>query len=307
MGAGQSRPKPTGSNFTDMFLNVSPTQFDDLNLMPVDDKINLRHCLVREVLDGNFLAPINELLNNEAKILEIGSGLGIWCCDMASTYKTPSFTGIDMFPYDFPTVKNSNVQLEHYNVLNGLPYDDLTFDYVSVRLMAIDIPDDKWPELLNECVRVLKVNGWIEVMDSDGEPSSDGPWTKIVNRAIRDHLISRKVSINVATRHYQNLRSLPNLSDITHESRIMKIGKWGGKIGELSSQYFRELFKVFLLLFGSQIKLNGEGIDGKIKDFIRRGRRKNIDDFLSRVEVEYETYKTYLVHHVFYAQKLYQL
>ncbi|CAG8610881.1 26069_t:CDS:2 [Dentiscutata erythropus] len=243
MGAGQSRPKPTGSNFTDMFLNVS--------------------------------------------------GLGIWCCDMASTYKTPSFTGIDMFPYDFPTVKNSNVELKHYDVLNGLPYDDLTFDFVSVRLMAIDIPDDKWPELLNECVRVLKVNGWIEVMDSDGEPISDGPWTKIVNRA--------------TTKHYQNLRSLPNLSDITHESRIMKIGKWGGKIGELSSQYFRELFKVFLLLFGNQIKLNGEGIDGKIKDFIRRGRRKNIEDFLSRVEIEYETYKTCLVHHVFYAQKLYQL
>ncbi|CAG8637780.1 2983_t:CDS:2 [Cetraspora pellucida] len=302
MGAGQSRPRPTGSNFTDMFLNVSSTQIDDLNLMPVDDKINLRHCLVREVMEGNFLAPINDLLDNEVRILEIGSGLGIWCCDMASTYKTPRFTGIDMFPFDFPTAKNSNVELRHHNVLDVLPYDDLTFDYVSIRLMAIDVPDDKWLELLNECVRVLKVDGWIEVLDTDGEPSSDGPWTKIVSRAIRDHLISRKVSFNIAAKHYQNLRSLPNLSDITHESRIMKIGKWGGKIGELSAQYFRELFKVFLLLFGNQIKLNGEGIDGKIKDFIRRGRKKSIEEFLSRVEAECEIYRTYLVHHKWYVK-----
>lgn len=57
--------------------------------------------------------------------------------------------------------------------LEPLPYPDGHFDHVHLRFIALGVPEPKWPLLLEECCRVLKSGGRLEII----ETSYDMPLT----------------------------------------------------------------------------------------------------------------------------------
>jgi len=40
--------------------------------------------------------------------------------------------------------------------LEGLPFDDESFDFIHLRFVGLGIPETAWENLLDECARVLK-------------------------------------------------------------------------------------------------------------------------------------------------------
>ena len=51
--------------------------------------------------------------------------------------------------------------------LEGLPFDDESFDFVHLRFVGLGIPETAWENLLEECARVLKKGtGILEVSTS---------------------------------------------------------------------------------------------------------------------------------------------
>ena len=92
---------------------------------------------------------------------------------MATTYPNASFTGVDIMR-TFPSeIKPHNVDFMLGNVISGLNFKSNSFDYVFMRQMKSAIPINNWPKVLDELLRILKPNSWLEIIDSD-DIFSDG-------------------------------------------------------------------------------------------------------------------------------------
>ncbi|KAG9288819.1 hypothetical protein G9A89_001143 [Geosiphon pyriformis] len=115
---------------------------------------------------GNFNSPIEErLLNQSLTVLDIGCGTGGWILDMAKNYPNSKFIGIDMSPV-FPKENlPENVEFLECNVLDGLPFEDDTFDLVHERLVGMALTNSQWKIVIENELRLIKLDGWIEIED----------------------------------------------------------------------------------------------------------------------------------------------
>lgn len=50
--------------------------------------------------------------------------------------------------------------------LETLPYDSGVFDMVHIRFVALGVPEARWSDLLDECTRVLRPGGHLEIVET---------------------------------------------------------------------------------------------------------------------------------------------
>ncbi|CEJ02869.1 hypothetical protein RMCBS344292_16862 [Rhizopus microsporus] len=58
------------------------------------------------------------------------------------------------------------------NVVEGLPYEDNTFDFVHMRLLVLSLREEEWPLAVKEAVRVAKPGGYLQFVESSGDVST---------------------------------------------------------------------------------------------------------------------------------------
>ncbi|CAG8777769.1 1343_t:CDS:2, partial [Gigaspora rosea] len=92
-------------------------------------------------------------------------GSASWSFDMATKYPLINVFGLDISPNQAVTIKPKNFTFIKANVLEGIPFEDDTFDYVFQRYLLGGYTKEKWPDAINEIVRVLKPGGFLEVME----------------------------------------------------------------------------------------------------------------------------------------------
>ncbi|KAF0496830.1 S-adenosyl-L-methionine-dependent methyltransferase [Gigaspora margarita] len=120
------------------------------------DRLHMQHFLFKYMWQSNFSAPIEHILNDpNTKILDVGCGSVSWSFDMATKYifKPSSIN------------KTKNFTFVKANVLEGIPFDNDTFDYVFQRHLLGGYPRAKWPYAINKLVRVLKPGGFLEIIE----------------------------------------------------------------------------------------------------------------------------------------------
>ncbi|CAG8621763.1 18313_t:CDS:2 [Dentiscutata erythropus] len=140
------------------------------------DRLHLQHFLMRYLWQSNFSAPIDQILNTPgAQILDIGCGAASWSFDMATTYPAVEIFGVDISPLQPTQIKPKNFTYVKANILEGLPFEDNTFDYVYQRFMLYAYTKDDWPTVMNELVRVLKPGGFLELMEPSPYLFNVGP------------------------------------------------------------------------------------------------------------------------------------
>lgn len=122
----------------------------------------------REALHSARLMPNYDTL----RILDLGTGTGIWAIDMADKYPEAEVTGFDISliqPFKIPP----NIQFRRRDIEApwiGLPMDN--WDMIHLRMMAGSI--SSWPELYANVFRHLKpVFGSIEQVELDIYPRCD--------------------------------------------------------------------------------------------------------------------------------------
>jgi SAM-dependent methyltransferase len=144
-----------------------PGSYQYPNDEPEQARLNLCHDAFYSLLHHrHFLAPINP---DGMRILDIGTGTGVWPIEMGNEHPSSQIIGIDLSPIQ-PQWAPPNVEFIIEDV-----EDDWTetqpFDYIHCRYMASSISD--WPRLVQRCYEHLKPGGWVEFLETIPFPYSE--------------------------------------------------------------------------------------------------------------------------------------
>jgi ubiquinone/menaquinone biosynthesis C-methylase UbiE len=128
----------------------------------------------------------------------------------------------------------------NHPLMIGIPKPDRWFDYIHSRFLVGAIPADKWEQYIQECARVCASDGWVEVIESNGQLIGGGPACQQFNTWTTGGFKSRGIDVNLM----QNLDELmlkAGLINVTKQTFIVPFGTWGGKAGELFAENYRLL------------------------------------------------------------------
>jgi len=124
------------------------------------DRLDITHKMI-EVSKGNklYLAP----LSNPTRILDIGTGTGIWAMEMGEQFPNCDVLGNDLSPIQ-PRWVPPNVHFEVDDVEADWTYSQ-KFDFIHCRCLSNGIKN--WPRLFKQCFNNLKPGGYAEFTDFD--------------------------------------------------------------------------------------------------------------------------------------------
>ncbi|KAG1137239.1 hypothetical protein G6F37_010947 [Rhizopus arrhizus] len=125
------------------------------------DRLVGQHFAMKTLFGGNIPKEVHKHVDMEKgiKILDLGCGPGTWIMDMATEYPNSEFTGIDMSDVFPNNIRPANVTFQIANVLEPLPFEDDTFDFVNFSLFILALKKDQWIPVMKEVKRILKPGG----------------------------------------------------------------------------------------------------------------------------------------------------
>ncbi|RDW86014.1 hypothetical protein BP5796_04339 [Coleophoma crateriformis] len=133
------------------------------------DRLDFAHHLFKMVLGGSlFAAPISPGLH---RVLDVGTGTGIWAIDFADEFPSAEVIGNDLSPIQ-PSWVPANCHFVVDDVNSDWNYSPQeAFDFVHVRMMGGAITD--WGKFLSEIYTHLNPGGWVEIDGLETFPKSD--------------------------------------------------------------------------------------------------------------------------------------
>ncbi|KAL9101207.1 MAG: hypothetical protein Q9163_003509 [Psora crenata] len=138
---------------------------DGSYIMPNDeselDRLDLTHNMFKITMGMKlFNAPIAE---KPARILDVGTGTGIWAIEMGDEYPSAEIIGTDLSATQ-PTWVPSNVKFEIDDAEQTWTFRE-KFDFIHARYLAAAIVD--WPKLARQCYEYTTPGGYTEFQDFD--------------------------------------------------------------------------------------------------------------------------------------------
>lgn len=119
--------------------------------------------------DRLFEAPIGK---SPSKILDLGTGTGIWAIDVADVYPSAEVIGTDISPIQ-PAWVPPNCKFHIEDAQLDWTYPAATFDFVHIRALYGSIDD--WAKLYRQAYGALVPGGWIEDFEFNITLYSDTP------------------------------------------------------------------------------------------------------------------------------------
>ncbi|RMJ20852.1 Methyltransferase [Aspergillus sp. HF37] len=176
-------------------------------LMPNDeqeqDRLDLHHHIFRLAVGGAlFRAPVDA---TEARILDLGTGTGIWAIEMADQYPRADVYGTDLSPIQ-PGWVPPNCFFEVNDYESEWDFSK-PFDFIHGRNLAGTIRDCS--VLYDRIKNNLKVGGWVEMVDFPGEIFSDDDTIKVAPNVVEWARLQVEAcakfgkEFNIATQHKQ--------------------------------------------------------------------------------------------------------
>ncbi|KAF9289646.1 hypothetical protein BGZ88_007653 [Linnemannia elongata] len=214
------------------------------NDLPESDRLDAQHYLVRFILKGNY----NVHLDSESpdlRILDVATGTGVWALEMAREFPKAEIHGVDIsaiFPIE-GNPPNCNFQL--CNILDGLPFPDNHFDFIYQRLLVYALSPAQRRQVNVELLRVLKPEGFLQLVESDGIVYNPGPQMEKINQLSLETSLRHGVDPRVV----QTMKSGLKQSGYTNVNSVniaLPVGAWGGKVGSLSLQNMHGLATIWL-------------------------------------------------------------
>ncbi len=278
---------------------VYPTYGKNMYGMPMDeqelDRNDLQHSKFQLILDGRLhLAPISE---SPQKILDLGTGTGIWAMDMADKYPSAQVTGVDIAPVQ-PTWVPPNCLFELDDVEADWSFKMNSFDFIHAREFLTAIRD--WDRLVQQSLDHLKPGGWMELSGTIPDISSDDN-TIPENSAYLESghiffdLANRMGSPLDAPRSWKQMMDNHGFEDVTEVVIKIPMGPWAKdkrlkQIGAVELMMLLEGFEAYLLRGYTQIL----GGDPNVLQILLAQARKEISN---------PKIHTYVFYHIVYGRK----
>lgn len=194
---------------------------DDLE----QEREDMKHAMVVHLCDGKLhYAP----LDSPQRILDVGTGTGIWAIDMGDEYPGAEITGIDLSPIQ-PQWVPPNVRFMVDDAEADWVIPPNSLDYIHIRHMTSSIRD--WPALLSRAYKALKPGGWIELQDlqfqvkcDDGTVRADNKLQDFFQTMVR---ALEKFSVDLlAMRHNRQKVLDAGFVDVAETPFKVPIGVW---------------------------------------------------------------------------------
>lgn len=205
--------------------------------MPNDEQEQERlddvHLLFKLLLNNNLArAPITQF-QQPRRILDMGTGTGVWAIEMAERFPTAEVVGVDLSPIQ-PNSAPSNCKFFVDDLESEWTYTHQeAFDYIHGRAMGGAVAD--WPRILQQAYQHLKPGGWIEFQEYDSAfYSDDGTHEKVPFvmewvRKLNDASVKFGKPINIGPRLEQWLQNagFVNITDdarkVSHSCPVLHI------------------------------------------------------------------------------------
>lgn len=122
------------------------------------DRLDMQHHKYKLLIgDKHFLAPIGPI---PQRILDLGTGTGIWALDVADMFPSAQIIGVDIAPIQ-PAWVTANCRFEIDDIEENWTYKKESFDFIHGRDFLLCLRD--YPKLLRQCYDTLKPGGWVEL------------------------------------------------------------------------------------------------------------------------------------------------
>ncbi|KAM6530475.1 hypothetical protein FALCPG4_008603 [Fusarium falciforme] len=141
------------------------------------------HALTLGINGKLHLAPLEK--EKVQKVIDIGTGTGIWAMDFADEYPGSEVIGTDISPIQ-PSWVPPNLKFEIEDCTQEWTFPADHADYIHMRWLVGSIPD--WDKLFSQAYRCCRPDGWVESFEpspfftsDDGtvkEESALGQWGK---------------------------------------------------------------------------------------------------------------------------------
>ncbi|KAL2809005.1 S-adenosyl-L-methionine-dependent methyltransferase [Aspergillus granulosus] len=135
------------------------------------DRLAITHHLFKLLTGGDlYRAPLLQQAPPR-RILDIGTGTGIWALEVAEEFPEAEIIGTDLSPIQ-PSFSPPNCTFIIDDAESDWAFTrDDGFDFIHARSMGGGIAD--WPRLLQQAYHHLKPGGWIEFQEYEANINSD--------------------------------------------------------------------------------------------------------------------------------------
>ncbi|KAI8976936.1 S-adenosyl-L-methionine-dependent methyltransferase [Pilobolus umbonatus] len=196
------------------------------------ERLHLQHRALKLVFEGNYRAPIKDLLEEGIQVIDAGCGPAAWTFDMAMEYPNSKFTGIDISFVFLDTERPDNVDLINANITKQLPFEDNSIDYYHQRLLVAGLNRCGIEAALKEAYRILKPGGYIELGEPNiGAYEKSGPTMASISKKMSDMLVTRGMIPDLIN-HQEEFLTEAGFTNIHLEKKLIPINH-SGKVGEL--------------------------------------------------------------------------
>lgn len=130
----------------------------------------MKHHMWMLVQEGRLhLSPITP---NPQRILDVGTGCGVWAMQIADLYPSAEVIGTDISPVQ-PDWVPPNLHFEVDDLEQEWLYGADRFDLVHMRFMFMSVRD--WPAALAQAYNALKPGGYLELSELALDPGPASP------------------------------------------------------------------------------------------------------------------------------------
>jgi SAM-dependent methyltransferase len=192
------------------------------------DRLDVQHYALRQLLRGNFLAPVVD----PDRVLDVGAGTGQWGFEVCAAFPSATVVGFDLVPGK-PGAP-PGYRYVPGNVLTGLPFPDGEFDFDHQRLLLTGVPLDAWPAVVRDLARVTRPGGWVELAEAPFGLRRGGASTAHMLEFMRTMAGARGLdTTSVVFDHLDLYLEDAGVVDVRRREVEVPVGHWGGEAGSL--------------------------------------------------------------------------
>ncbi|KAH6974152.1 S-adenosyl-L-methionine-dependent methyltransferase [Ilyonectria sp. MPI-CAGE-AT-0026] len=150
------------------YQNTKTAEYWAPNDEKQNDGLDLIHNACLMLMDDKlFLAPLEK---SPGRVLDVGTGTGIWAIDFADQYPETEVIGTDLSPIQ-PAWVPPNVKFMIDDCLLDWTWPENHFDFIHIRALYGSVAD--WGELYKKAFRHLKPGKWFQDLEMGVRFQSD--------------------------------------------------------------------------------------------------------------------------------------